>query len=76
LEIFNFFRKFGSNLKNRLSGSFVNNSKIWIYITAYRRRHASAAAERFAPLPRALARLHRRGIFVVRCRSQTSSFPL
>ena len=60
-------------MKNRLSGSSVNNSKIKIYITAYRRRHAAVAVECFAPLPRVLARHHRRGIFVVCCRSQTSS---
>ena len=29
-EIFNFFRKFGSNLKNRRSGKSVNTSKIQI----------------------------------------------
>ena len=68
--------EFESNLKNRLSGSSINNSKIKICITAYRRCHASAAAERFAPLPRALACHHRRGIFVVCCRSQTSSSQL
>ena len=40
LEIFNFFRKFLSNLKNRLSGSSVNNAKFKNYIAAHRRRHA------------------------------------
>jgi len=61
LEIFNFFRKFESNLKNRLSGSSVNNSKIKIDIAAYRRRHAATAAERFAPLSHALTRSRCRG---------------
>jgi len=61
LEIFNFFRKFESNLKNRLSGSSVNNSKIKIDIAAYRRRHAAATAERFVPLSRALTRSRCRG---------------
>ena len=43
-------------MKNGLSGSSVNISKIKIHLSACRRRHADVAADQISPLPRALTR--------------------
>ena len=63
LEIFNFFRKFLSNLWNKCSGSSVIISKIQLHLTACRRRHAEFTADRFSPLSRAVTRPNLRGKF-------------
>ena len=63
MEIFNFFRKFESNLKNGLSGSSVNISKINIHLSACRRRHADVAADLISPLSRAVTCQYLRGKF-------------
>ena len=63
MEIFNFFRKFESNLKNGLSGSSVNISKINIHLSACRRRHADVATDLISPLSRAVTRQYLHGKF-------------
>jgi len=47
LEIFNFFRKFESNLKNGLSGNSVNNSKIRFEATGATQLLAADLLRRF-----------------------------
>jgi len=63
LEIFNFFRKFLSNLRNECSGSSVIISKIHLHLSACRRRHAEVTADRVSPLSRAVTRPNLRGEF-------------
>ena len=63
LEIFNFFRKFLSNLRYECSGSSVIISKFHLHLTVCRRRHAEFTADRFSPLSRAVTRPNLRGEF-------------
>ena len=63
MEIFNFFRKFLSNLRNECSGSSVIISKIHLHLSACRRRHAEVTADRISPLSRAVTHPNLRGEF-------------
>jgi len=78
LEIFNFFRKFVSNLQNKRSGNSVNTSKIKTKPSATSLLAVGAtqplAADRFSPLSRAVTRCCLRGDLVRELSKPDASF--
>ena len=78
MEIFNFFRKFVSNLQNKHSGISVNNSKFQMKPSATSLLAAGAtqplAADRFSPLSHAVTRCHLRGDLVWELSKPDASF--